>query len=237
MNSKQIFLSILAIIAAVGVAVVVIASRPQGTNSVGETLTVSYTKEGTTQSLELRKVNNLAIDGARFISGSSTAKNTIVEFSDYQCPACAAFATQSESQLKTDLIDTGLVRFAYRDFPLAQHVNAPLAAQAAACANDAGRFDAYKAILFRGQAQWSSSSSQTATQQFAEFATYLGLNKESFLKCLATNNAQGAVALDMEMGRTVGLNSTPSFVVNGYLVAGALPAKAFKAILEKVGNK
>jgi protein-disulfide isomerase len=115
--------------------------------------------------------------------------------------------------------------------------NAPLAAQAAACANDNGRFEAYKAILFRGQAQWSNSSSETATQQFAEFATFSGLNKSQFLECLKSDSAKNAIASDMDIGRKVGLSSTPSFVVNGYLVAGALPVEAFKAILEKVGNQ
>ncbi len=236
MNSQQrnTFLVALVGVALLGIGIIFFVTRPQAPSDDGETLNISYTNNGTTQNLELRKVAVNALEGARFISGSSNAKNTIVEFSDYQCPACATFATQTESQFKTDFIDTGLVRFAYRDFPLAQHANAPLAAQAAACANQSGRFENYKAILFRGQSQWSNSSSETASQQFAEFA---GLNKTSFLECLKSDNAKDAIAADVNMGRKVGLNSTPSFVVNGYLVAGALPIEAFKAILEKVGTK
>ncbi len=239
MNSQQrnTFLVALMVVALLGIGIIFIATRPQAPSDNSQTIGITYTLNGTTQNLELRKVNSTALEGARFISGSSSAKNTIVEFSDYQCPACGVFATQFESQFKTDLIDTGLVRFAYRDFPLGQHANAPLASQAAACANDGGRFENFKAILFRGQSQWSNSSSVVATGQFAEFATFAGLNKNSFLECLKSDSAKAGIQADKSMGNQVGLKSTPSFVINGYLVAGALPVEAFKAILEKVGSK
>jgi protein-disulfide isomerase len=235
---RNYFLIGIALLALLGVGFIVASTRPQASPSDGgETMNISFTKNGATQNLDLRKVSSNALEGARFISGSSNAKNTIVEFSDYQCPACGAFATRFESQFKTDLIDSGLVRFAYRDFPLSQHANAPLAAQAAACANDGGRFENYKAILFRGQSQWSDSSSEVATERFTEFATFAGLNKNTFLECLKSDSAKAGIEADMRVANQIGLQSTPSFVVNGYLVAGALPVEAFKAILEKVGNK
>ncbi|MFN3267602.1 MAG: DsbA family protein, partial [Deinococcales bacterium] len=209
MNSKSLFFGALAGVAVLGVALVLFVTRANtAVDTAGETLTVSFTADGTTRSLELRKVGSDALEGARFVSGSSSAKNTVVEFSDYQCPACAAFATQFEGRFKSELVDTGLVRFAYRDFPLQQHPNAPIASQAAACAQESGRFEEYKAILFRGQEQWSDSSAQAAPQQFAEYATYVGLNKAAFLECIAKNGAKDAIAADVSMGRKVGLSST-----------------------------
>ena len=128
------------------------------------------------------------------------------------------------------------VRYAFRDFPLPQHQNAPLAAQAASCAFDQGRFAEYKAILFRGQAQWSNSLNKAATAQLAEYGTSVGLNKAKLLECIQSNNAQAAIETDKALGVQVGLSSTPSFVINGYLMAGTLPIEAFEAILAKVGN-
>ncbi len=241
MNTMQrnTFVVGLLVVAAIGLGMVLLAARPQqqspSDSSAADSLTVTYMQNGQSRSLELRKVAVDAFTGSRFILGSSSAKNTIVEFADYQCPACGLFANQFESSFKTQFIDSGQVRYAFRDFPLPQHQNAPLAAQAAACALAGGGFLNFKAILFRGQAQWSNLSSEAATEQLAEYATFAGLNKSSFLKCLETNNAKDAIATDVEMGRKVGLSATPSFVVNGYLVAGALPPEAFTAILEKVG--
>lgn len=239
MNTQQrnAFLVALGIVALLGIGMVFVSTRQPSSNAARGEINLTYVKNGVSQNLELRKVKSTAFEGARFISGSSQAKNTIVEFSDYQCPACGVFSTQIEAQLKTDLIDTGLVRFASRDFPLPQHANALLAAPAAACAHQESRFEEYKAILFRGQAQWSNSSSAVAAEQFGEFATFVGLNKNSFLECLTSDDSKATIEADAQLGRDIGLSSTPSFVINGYLVAGALPVEAFKAVLEKVGNQ
>jgi protein-disulfide isomerase len=144
---RNTFLFGLLLVAIVGLVTVLLTTRFQTAGSTGETLTVNYIQGGVNKSLELKKVSSDALAGARFTSGSSEAKNTIVEFADYQCPACGAFATQFEAQFKSELIDSGIAQYAFRDFPLPQHLNAPLAAQVAACANDAGRFEAFKAIL------------------------------------------------------------------------------------------
>lgn len=238
-QQRNFFLIGLTLLAILGVGVVVGVTRPaqpKPSESSSEFIDVQYTAANVNRVVRLTKVSSDAFDGARFTAGSSSAKNTVVEFADYQCPACGLFATQSESTFKTKLVDTGKVRYAFRDFPLPQHQNAPLAAQAASCANDQGRFAEYKAILFRGQAQWSESLNEAATAQFAEYATSVGLNKAKLLECLKSNNAQAAIETDKALGVQIGLSSTPSFVINGYLMSGALPAEAFEAIIAKVGR-
>ncbi len=238
MNSqtRNYFLIGLAIVAILGVGLVTNIARSTPNKTTGDSISVSYTLNGKTQTLELQKVSVDAFVGAQFSSGSSKAQNTIVEFADYQCPACGTFATQYEGLFKTKLVDTGKVRYAFRDFPLPQHQNAPLAAEAAACAQLENRFDNYKAILFRSQAEWSNSSSEVAADQFTQYASYVGLNKLRFTECLKKAGAASAIKADMDMGNKVGLTATPSFVVNGYLVSGALPVEAFEAILERVGQ-
>lgn len=86
------------------------------------------------------------------IMGNANAKLTLVEFSDYQCPFCGRHFTQTEGQLKKDYIDTGKVKFYYRDFPLSQiHPGAQKAAEAARCAGDQGKYWEYHDLVFQNQ--------------------------------------------------------------------------------------
>jgi protein-disulfide isomerase len=234
--NKGLFVLGLGAVAVVGVGLIVAAlGQPRGTSST-PTKTVQYQKDGSTQTLELKYIGNNGMNGARYVFGSSSAKNTVVEFADYQCPACGVFATQFEGQFKTRFVDTGRVRYANRDFPLPQHQNAPLAARAAACAFEQDSFEAYKALLYRAQRQWSELGQSVAKQRFLEYAGYANLDKATFATCLEKTDSDAAIALDVEMGRTVQLEATPSFVVNGYLVSGALPPEAFEAILAVIGE-
>ncbi|NJK46149.1 MAG: DsbA family protein [Pleurocapsa sp. SU_196_0] len=178
-----------------------------------------------------------ALKGARFVNGNADAPNTVVEFADYECPACGLFAVRVEDAFISEFVNSGKVRYAFRDFPLRQHKNAPLAAQAASCAHAQGRFSPYKAMLFRAQPLWSHSSNSRAAQQFSEFAAQLGVDEARFSSCLASSDAQPGIEADLGAGRQVGLQATPSFVINGYLVSGALPIEAFRAILNRVGVK
>lgn len=84
--------------------------------------------------------------------GSANAKVTLIEFSDYQCPFCARHFTQAEPQIKKDYLDTGKVKFYYRDFPLPQiHPGAQKAAEAARCAGDQNKYWEYHDLIFQNQ--------------------------------------------------------------------------------------
>lgn len=84
--------------------------------------------------------------------GQESAKVAIVEFSDYECPFCERFFTQTEGKIKSEYVDKGLVKFYYRDFPLTQiHPGAQKAAEAARCAGDQGKYWEYHNLLFQNQ--------------------------------------------------------------------------------------
>jgi protein-disulfide isomerase len=237
-QQRNLFVLALLVLAIFG-GLLVFSSNRQSTptDTASDVLTVTYTTaDGTQQVILLRKISTEVLTGARFVTGSSDAKNSVVEFADYQCPACGIFAAKTESLLEKEFIETGKVRYAFRDFPLPQHQNAKIAAQAAACANEQGRYELFKDILFRGQAAWSSSLESVVKKQFGEYAAASGVNLARFTDCLSSNNAAEAVAQDMALASQIGVTSTPSFVVNGYLFAGALPIEAFRAILDKVGQ-
>ncbi len=86
------------------------------------------------------------------VAGSSNAKVTLVEFSDYQCPFCGRHFTQTEGQIKKTYIDKGLVKFYYRDYPLSQiHPGAQKAAEAVRCAGDQNKYWEYHDLVFQNQ--------------------------------------------------------------------------------------
>src|SRR3989344_9399332 len=91
------------------------------------------------------------------VLGEKNAKVTIIEFSDFQCPFCSRFRDQTFDQIKSKYIDTGKVKFVYRDFPLTQiHPMAQKGAEASECADEQGKFWEYHDLLFQKQDEWTS---------------------------------------------------------------------------------
>jgi protein-disulfide isomerase len=233
----------------VGIGAIVVSSRPttstssqpSGADSSAGVKTARYSVQTTAgaqeQTVELRPVTVDATTGARFVIGKADAPFTLVEFADYQCPACGIFATLTEPKFKAEFIDTGKVRYIYRDFPLAIHANARPAARAAACAAQQDRFEPMKAILFRSQREWTNLPLEEAKGQFKTLAGNAGINQESFGTCLESDQFDAAIQSDYDLGVRVGLTGTPSFVVNGYLFSGGLPIEGLRAALEAAGVK
>jgi protein-disulfide isomerase len=240
-QSRNAFLVVVFLLVVAGFGFVLFSAKPQpevsSSNTNAPKLNVSYSFRGQAQNLELVQVSANALEGARFVTGAKNAPFTIVEFSDYECPACALFATEYESLFESKLVSSGKVRFAYRDFPLVQHPNANAASLAAACASDQGKFAEYKRILFRAQTVWASSSATQALEQFSDYANQVGLDGTKLRSCVNTASAQAAIDADVAAGKQVGIAATPSFVINNFLVSGALPVEAFEAIMAKLEEK
>lgn len=155
------------------------------------------------------------------VLGDKNAKVTIIEFSDYECPFCARFATQTLPQIKDQYVKTGKVKIVFRDFPLSFHANAQKAAEAAECADDQGKYWEYHDKLFAN----TQSLDVTSLKQYAKD---LGLDATKFNSCLDTGKYTAEVKKDFSDGQAVGISGTPSFVINGKLVVGALPFEMFK---------
>ena len=148
------------------------------------------------------------------IQGPADARVILVEYSDFQCPACAAFSPVitkafAEPELKNR------IRFVYRYFPLPIHPNAQLASQAAQAAALQGKFWEMHDLLFDKQDIWSPLSNTAAKGAFTEYAQQLGLDKNKFLSDIDSNAVKDRVKADLDSGTASGVNSTPSFFVNG----------------------
>ena len=237
MDSKLAFVTGLLAVGVVGAGLIVFAMRTGSSTSNLVARTVQYSFQGKTMTASLMPTNADPLEGARFVSGSKDAPVTVVEFADYQCPACSVFANDIEGLFRTVLVDSGKVRYAYRDYPLPSHSNAMQAARAAACANDQGQFQAMHQILYRGQNQWSASSNEQVLLQFKDYAGQTGLDARRFELCQRSSKHDQEILRDRDAGNRIGLEATPTFVINGFRMAGVLPVEGFQAIINQVAGK
>lgn len=160
--------------------------------------------------------------------GKADAPVTIVEFSEYQCPYCKRHVDQTMPKIKENYIDTGKVKYVFRDFPLEFHPNAMPAALAAECAGDEGNDMYFKMHdeLFKNQASLSE-------EKIIEIAKSIGLNMKNFNTCFESEKYKDEIAKDIEDGKKLGISGTPGFIINGWLVKGAFPFETFEALIEQ----
>jgi protein-disulfide isomerase len=167
------------------------------------------------------------------ILGDANAKVTVVEFSDFQCPFCERFFTNTYKQINDTYIKTGKIKFSYRHYPLSSiHPNAEKAAEASECANEQDKFWEYHNILFQNQATWSPLSATDVAGSFTDYAGQLGLNTDQFKTCLDSGKYKKNVADDLAAGQKVQVDGTPAFFINGYRVIGAVPFADLQKVIE-----
>ncbi|MFA6088319.1 MAG: thioredoxin domain-containing protein [Candidatus Woesearchaeota archaeon] len=159
------------------------------------------------------------------VKGNAKAKVTIVEFSDFECPYCGKFYSETYNQIVTDYIDTGKVRIAFRNFPLSFHKDAQKAAEASECAKDQNKFWEMHDKLFESQSALDVASLKI-------YAKDLSLDTAKFNACLDNGDKESVVAEDAAYGASIGVSGTPAFYINGMQIAGALPFESFKEIID-----
>ncbi|MBL8063452.1 MAG: DsbA family protein [Anaerolineales bacterium] len=156
--------------------------------------------------------------------GPDDAPITIVEFSDFQCPYCRRFHEQTYQAL----LDAypGQIRFVYRNLPLTSiHPDAMPSAIASLCANDQNAYWDYHGKLF--------SSETLDRTTFVQYAADLSLNVDEFTACLDSGKHDDFIQQDMDFALNLGVQSTPTFFVNGLAVVGAQPLTTFQQIIDK----
>jgi protein-disulfide isomerase len=178
-------------------------------------------------------VSILAADTAGFqgyFLGSDSAKVTVSEYADYQCPACRDFDMVQFPTVRQQLIETGLVRWRYRDFPLSMHPHSREAAHAAACAGDQGKLWDLHAIIYQRQPDWAEK--KDAMGEFRDYAAGAGVNLAKYDECMQSARYAGRIQAGVAEGLKLGVNSTPSFLIGGRLYAGSLPSDSIKALVQ-----
>lgn len=155
--------------------------------------------------------------------GPATARVTVVSFADYQCPYC-----QRAEQTVAELLRRypNKLRLVHRDFPLDFHPRARMAARASYCAGEQGRFWEYHRALLLQPGDYADA-------ELLARARALGLQEGPFGACLGSERFDAVIAAGIEDGRKLGVNSTPTFFINGRMVSGARPVEYFAEVIDE----
>ncbi|MGH7510096.1 MAG: DsbA family protein [Gemmatimonadales bacterium] len=165
--------------------------------------------------------------------GSSKAPVTVYEMSDFQCPFCRTFARETFPELERRYIETGKVRWVYINFPLTSiHRHAAPAAELALCAAKQGGFWRVHDLLFQHQETWAPL--KETGPFFVSLADSAGLSKRTLLACLQAPETRKEVQAEAEGAQRSGAMSTPTFYIEGGLLAGAQPVEVFRQVLDSI---
>lgn len=169
------------------------------------------------------------------VLGDPTARVTIIEFGDYQCPVCRLFWKDTLPRLKKEYVDTGKVRLVFRDFPLPVHPMGVPAAMATECAEDQGRFWEYHDKVFREQDRRAREGevAEFRVNDLKRWATDIKLDAAVFNECLDSGKYKQEVSADYATAMAVGLGGTPVFFINGRALFGTHPFATFQKIIEE----
>jgi protein-disulfide isomerase len=173
------------------------------------------------------------------ILGPVDAPVTLIEYSDFQCPACELYYSMVK-QLVNESSTT--MRLVYRHFPLdevlpggqVQHPNADAAAEASEAAGAQGKFWEMYDLLFANHTDWTELPDPTAV--FVGYATKIGLNVDQFKKDLVSQPIRDVVQADKSEGVSLGINQTPTFFVNGKAIVNPQSYEAFKALIDSAAR-
>jgi protein-disulfide isomerase len=176
---------------------------------------------------------SLHAQAASRTKGSATAPITVYEMSDFQCPYCRRFAVETFPTIEKEYIATGKVRWIFVNFPLTSiHANAVAAAQVANCAGKQGAFWAMHDLLYQHQEAWAPL--KEAAPFFLSLADSARISKQTLLTCVNAPETLAEIKSEAEGSERAGAQSTPTFYMEGGLLAGAHPLPVFKQVLDSI---
>jgi protein-disulfide isomerase len=168
------------------------------------------------------------------VIGSDSAPVTIIEYADFECPACGKFAVLTEPDIRTRLVSTGRVRWIFRDFPLEGHANSMLAHMAAACAGDQGKFFEMHDQLYFNQGRWALES--RPQREFRAYARAIGLDLDRYDECVDSGRYLGRLTAMREDALRRGINSTPTFEFGSRRMSGYIDYDSLKVLIDRAAG-
>ncbi|MCH7568720.1 MAG: thioredoxin domain-containing protein [Nanoarchaeota archaeon] len=201
-----------------------------GENLISDLVPIDIGFGGNTGNTNIGNTNavgtvDINIEGAYF-KGNENAPVTIVEFSDFECPFCKGFYSDTLPLIEENYINKGKVKLVYMHFPLTNiHSNAQEAAEASECAGEQGKFWEMHDKIFENQEIMSVSNYKIWAKSF-------DLNSEEFDSCLDDGKYEDKVQEQLAYGSSLGVTGTPGFFINGKPLSGAQPFSAFEQIIE-----
>ena len=214
-STQTPFYAAIGVVALFGVgALAYVASRPK---NVATTVDVAKIVPGEPQG---------------YLLGKPDAPVQVIEFADFECPACGQFATLAEPDIRKRLVDAGTISYRFYDYPLPMHKNTWAASNAAACADEQGKFWEMHDQLFNAQDQWNGQATSRPKGKFMEYAKALGLNVDQWEACFDARKYQARIKANEQMATKRGASQTPTFVIGDKMIGGAISFDRFKALVD-----
>ena len=195
----------------------------------------AFSQEENKQKTVVNESSKLILGGSP-VQGDPSAPLTLVEWGDYQCTYCYRFHKNTKDDVFSNFVDSGEIKFAFRDFTL----NGPasvLAAEASYCAGDQGKYWAYHDELYNN---WEGENTGWVTMNnLKKFASNVGLDVDVFDECVQSNKYEQKVLDNYRYGQSIGINATPTFLAidnegNVKIIRGAQPYNVFDQVLKEL---
>jgi protein-disulfide isomerase len=167
-----------------------------------------------------------------YLIGKADAPVQIIEFADFECPACGQFATLTEPDVRARLVNTGLASVRFYDFPLPMHKNTWSASNAAACANDQGKFWEMHDRLFYAQDLWNGEATSNPDKKMKGFAEELKLDMAKFETCYDSKVHYPRIKANGAEAERRGVGQTPTFIIGGKMYPGSMPYDQIKKLVD-----
>ncbi len=207
------FYALLALIAVIGVAAIGwLATRPKGAVTSVDP--------------------SVPVEAEGYLMGNPNAPVQVLEFADFECPACSQFATITEPDVRTRLVETGMISFRFYDFPLQMHPNTWEASHTAACANEQGKFWEMHDQLFNTQDRWNGIATRRPKGVFEDLARTIGLDMAKWEDCYDSRRYQRQIEANRAEAVRRNAGSTPTFVIGSRMIGAAIGYDAFKAYVD-----
>ena len=162
--------------------------------------------------------------------GPADAKVQVVEWFSLTCTHCAAFQRETFPQVRAKLIDTGRIHYTWRDYPLDQ---VALTAAMVARALPVERYEPFISALLASQDRWAFARGVNSTEELAKYAALAGMSRETFNSAIGDAELKRVILTAQEDAeKTMSVTSTPSFIINGKLTAGAIGYEAFEKTVD-----
>lgn len=163
-----------------------------------------------------------------YLIGKPDAPLQVLEFADFECPACGAFANITEPDIRTRLINTGMVAIRFYDLPLPMHKNTWPASNAAACANAQGKFIEMHDLIFAGQNEWNGEATSNPKKIFKQYVTQLGLDVAKWESCFDSQTHLTTIKGNAAEGGRRNVGQTPTFIIGDKVIPGSITYDQFK---------
>ena len=213
--SKTPLYAVLVVVGLVGIgALAYVASRPKNAATTVDPATI------------------VAGEPQGYLLGNPNAPVQVIEFADFECPACGQFATLAEPDIRKRLVEPGTISYRFYDYPLPMHKNTWMASNAAACADEQGKFWEMHDQLFNAQDQWNGQATSRPKSKFQDYAKAIGLDADKWEACYDARKYEPRIKANEQMATKRGASQTPTFVIGNKMIGGAISYDRFKALVD-----